>query len=182
MKIRVEGKYLLNHCTIGKKLITTKMMQSKIRAAIAARCESDFFIIARTDAIENAGIDEALHRGEEYLKAGADGLFIEGPTSVKHIELISKHFKGQALCVNIFEGGGRTPWLSPDELHRMGFSMILYPTTILFCVTHAIEKAAKELKAGKPLDKDHSVDFQTYEDIVGLPEWKEIEEKFHYDQ
>ncbi|CAF4304492.1 unnamed protein product, partial [Adineta steineri] len=87
-----------------------------------------------------------------------------------------------SLCVNIFEGGGRTPWVSPNDLHKMGFSMILYPTTILFRVTHAIEQAAADLIAGKQLSAKDSVNFKKYEDIVGLPQWKEIEEKFHHEE
>jgi 2-methylisocitrate lyase-like PEP mutase family enzyme len=173
---------IAKNCFIGKRLVSTEAMVSKIRAALAARSEPDFFIIARTDAIEAYGLDEALRRGEKYLQTGADGLFIEGPRSIEDIERIGRHFKGASLCVNIFEGGGRTPWVSPDELHRMRFSMILYPTTILFRVTHAIERAAADLKAGKQLSKKDSVNFQTYEDIVGLPQWAEIEKKFHHEE
>ena len=167
---------------LGKRLVSIEAMVSKIRAALAARSEPDFFIIARTDAIEAYGLDEALRRGERYLHAGADGLFIEGPRSIEQIERIGRHFKGASLCVNIFEGGGRTPWVSPEDLHKMGFSMILYPTTILFSVTYAIEQAAKNLNAGKQLSSKDSVDFKTYEDIVGLPQWEEIEKKFHHEE
>ncbi|CAF1064372.1 unnamed protein product [Didymodactylos carnosus] len=167
---------------VGKHLVPVEVMESKIRAALSARSDSDFFIIARTDAIEAYGVDEALYRGERYLKAGADGLFIEGPRSVEEIERIGQNFKGASLCVNIFEGGGRTPWVSPEELHRMGFSMILYPTTILFSVTYAIERAVMDLKAGKQLSSENSVNFKTYEDIVGLPQWEEIEKKFHHEE
>ncbi|CAF2970922.1 unnamed protein product [Rotaria sp. Silwood2] len=68
-----------------------------------------------------------------------------------------------------------------DELHKMGFFMILYPTTILFRVTHAIEQTVGDLIAGKQLLSKDSVNFQVFENIVGLPQWKEIEKKFHHE-
>jgi 2-methylisocitrate lyase-like PEP mutase family enzyme len=76
----------------------------------------------------------------------------------------------------------RIPWVPPDDLHKTGFSIFLYPTRILFHVTCAIERAAADLKAGKELSSKDSVDFQTYEDIAGLPQWEEIEKKFHYEE
>ena len=82
-------------------------MESKVRAAVAARSNPDFFLIARTDAIEPNGVDDALDRAERYLKAGADGIFIEGPRSVEDIERIGRRLKGAALVINMFEGGGQ---------------------------------------------------------------------------
>ena len=90
--------------------------------------------------------------------------------------------KGAALVVNIFEGGGRTPWLPPGELHDLGFSMILFPTTLLFRVTRATERALADLKAGRPMPPEEGVDLETYEEIVGLPEWEEIEKEFHHQE
>ena len=61
-------------------------MVAKIKAAVGARRSKDFFIIARTDARAVHGLDEALRRGEQYLKAGVDGIFIEAPQTVKELE------------------------------------------------------------------------------------------------
>src|SRR5439155_19054544 len=120
---------------------------------------------ARTDAIESHGVDEALRRAGRYLKAGADGIFVEGPRNVEEIERIGRKLKGAALVVNMFEGGGRTPWLPPGELHDLGFSMILFPTTLLFRVTRATERALADLKAGRPMPPEEGVDLETYEEI-----------------
>jgi 2-methylisocitrate lyase-like PEP mutase family enzyme len=165
----------------GKQVVPAEVMESKIKAAVAARSDPDFFLIARSDAIEPHGVDEALRRAERYLKAGADGIFLEGPRSIEEIEQIARVLKGNALVINMFEGGGRTPWLPPDTLHNLGFSMILFPTTVLFRVARAIERALTDLKAGRPMLPEDSVDLETYEKIVGLPEWEEIEKRFHHE-
>jgi 2-methylisocitrate lyase-like PEP mutase family enzyme len=165
----------------GKRVVPAEVMESKVRAAVSARSDPDFFLIARSDAIETDGVDEALRRAERYLKAGADGIFIEGPRSVEEIERIGRTLKGASLVVNMFEGGGRTPWLSPGELHELGFSMILFPTTLIFRVTRALERALDDLKAGRPMPPEEGVDLETYEEIVGLPEWEGIEERFHHE-
>jgi 2-methylisocitrate lyase-like PEP mutase family enzyme len=166
----------------GKSVVPPEVMEGKIRAAIAARKSPDFFFLARTDAIEPEGLDEALRRGERYAKAGADGLFLEGPRTVEEIEKIGKTFSGIPLTVNMFEGGGRTPWLSPEELGKLGFSSILFPTTILFRVTRAIERAVADLVAGRPMPPEEGVNLDHYEDIVGLAEWGEIEKQYHHDE
>jgi hypothetical protein len=74
------------------------------------------------------------------------------------------------------EGGGQLAWLPPEEIHGYGFQMILYPTTVLFRVTKAIETALAALKAEKPMTAGVSLD--EFEEIVGLAGWKEIEEQF----
>ncbi|CAF3551572.1 unnamed protein product [Rotaria sp. Silwood1] len=113
-----EDQRAPKRCDHLQELVSVNAMVSIIRAALAARSEPEFFIIARTNAIEAS-------------------------RNVEQIERIGRYFKGASLCVNIFKGGDRTPWVSPDELHKMKFSMILYPTTILFRVMHTIEQAVE---------------------------------------
>ena len=80
------------------------------------------FIIARTDAREVFDLDEALRRGERYIRAGADGLFIEAPVDVDELERIGRAFDVPQLT-NILEGG-RTPFLTPAELEQLGFRRV----------------------------------------------------------
>jgi 2-methylisocitrate lyase-like PEP mutase family enzyme len=162
----------------GKSVVPPEVMEAKVRAAVAARSSPDFYLVARTDAIEAHGVDDALRRAERYLKAGADAIFVEGPRSVEEIEQIARGLKGASLVVNMFEGGGRTPWLSPKDLHALGFAMILFPTTLLFRVTRALERALADLKAGRPMPPEEGVDLKKYEEIVGLADWEEIEKRF----
>jgi 2-methylisocitrate lyase-like PEP mutase family enzyme len=161
----------------NKKVVPPEQMVAKIKAAVAAKSD-DFFILARTDALAPEGLDGALRRGEQYLKAGADGIYVEGPETEKQLEQIGKTFKGTPLATSVLENGGKTPWLSPKEFGKLGFSMILYPTTLIFRATHALQQAAKALRAGEPIDPDEAVDMNTFLKIVDLDHWQKIEKKF----
>lgn len=78
----------------------------------------------------------------------------------------------------MMEGGGKLPWLPPDDIFGYGFAMILYPTTVLFRPTRAVERALAGLKAGRPMPEADAVDLDAFEEIVGLPAWRAIEEEF----
>jgi 2-methylisocitrate lyase-like PEP mutase family enzyme len=163
----------------GKDIVPVELMEHKIQAAVAARVNPDLFLIARTDALESEGLDGALSRAERYLKAGADGIYVEAPKSEKDLRKIGEAFQGVPQVTNMFEGDGETPWLTPNELQKLGFSMILYPTTILFRVVRAMERALENLLEGRPTPEKEAVDLKQYENIVGLPYWAAIETRFH---
>jgi 2-methylisocitrate lyase-like PEP mutase family enzyme len=162
----------------NKSVVSTEEMVSKIKAADAARGKTDFFLLARTDAIAPEGIDKALTRAEKYLKAGADGVYLEGAKNEKQIRQIGDAFKGTPLAISILEGGGETPWLSPEEFGKLGFSMLLYPTTILFRLTHCIQQSLDRLYNGKPMQEDEAVTMKQFEKIVDMDYWLAIEKKF----
>jgi 2-methylisocitrate lyase-like PEP mutase family enzyme len=161
-----------------KKVVPPEQMVAKVKAAVAAREKRDFFILARTDALAPEGVDSAIRRAEQYLKAGADGVYVEGPTSVEQLKKIGNAFKGEHLATSILENGGKTPWLPPEEFGDLGYTMLLYPTTILFRAARALQRAAEDLRAGKPLDPEQSVDMDEFLDIVELEHWQHIEKKF----
>jgi len=161
-----------------KKVVPAEQMVAKVKAAVAARQDHEFFILARTDALQPEGIDAAIRRAEKYLKAGADGVYVEGPTSEEQLKTIGKAFKGEHLATSVLENGGKTPWLSPKEFGDLGYTMLLYPTTILFRMTYTIRKAAEDLRAGRPLDREHAVDMDEFEKIVELRHWQDIEKRF----
>jgi len=161
----------------GKSVIPADEMVRKIRAAAGARSSSDFYIVARTDARAVHDLDEALRRGEKYLEAGADGLFIEAPETVEELARIGRTFQGVGQFANMVEGGGQTPVLPPDELRKLGFNMVAYPTTILFRVARTIEQSLANIKAGKPMDAN-AVDFKDFKDITGYNEWARIEDSY----
>lgn len=162
-----------------KEVIPVEDMEKKIAAAADARRSRDFFILARTDAIEPKGLRDALKRGERYLKAGADGLYFDGVESRRELRKIGSEFVGVPLATSVLERGGKTPALSPAEFREMNFSMILYPTTILFRITRQIEKALSDLKAGRQMPEGESVDMKQFEDIVDLKYWAELEDRYH---
>lgn len=162
----------------GKEVIPADQMVEKIEAAVAARSNSDFFILARTDAREPNGLADAIARGERYLEAGADGIYVEGPKSRAELEDVGKAFRSVPLATSILERGGKTPWVSPSEMHDLGYDMILYPTTVLFRAVFAIERALSDLRLGNPLNPARSVNLDTFEAIVEMPKWAEIENRF----
>jgi 2-methylisocitrate lyase-like PEP mutase family enzyme len=162
----------------GQKVVPAEQMENKVKAAVKAREDTELFILARTDAIGAENLDKALKRAERYLKAGADGVYLEGAENEKQLEKIGKTFKGVPLAVSVLEGGGKTPWLSPKEFGKMGFSMILYPTTVIFQIATTIETALKNLKQGEPMKKDEAVTIKQFEDIVDMDYWSSIEKKF----
>ena len=161
----------------GKEVIDADVMAAKLRAAVAARQNPDTFIIARTDARAVHGLDEALRRGELYLKAGADGLFIEAPQTMGELERVGRAFQGVPQLANMVEGGGMTPVLPPHELFRLGFAMVAYPVSLIFRVARTVEKALADLKAGRLAIENEGVDFETFKDITGYAGWAEIEQR-----
>jgi len=162
----------------GKDVIPADEMVRKVRAAAAARSSRDFYIIARTDARAVHGLDDALRRGEMYLEAGADGLFIEAPQTVEELAKVGRSFQGVGQMANMVEGGGQTPVLPPDELNKLGFNMVAYPTTLIFRIARTMERALADMKAGKPFAANEAVDFAGFKDITGFAEWARIDETY----
>lgn len=140
----------------GKKVIPVDEMANKIGTAVAAREDPEFFLLARTDAIAPHGLDDALMRAERYLKAGADGVYLEGPTDIDQLSKIGQAFKGVPLATSVLERGGKTPWLCFKEIQELGFSMVLYLSTVVFQSTCAIASALEGLRAEKQTDSRRS--------------------------
>ena len=88
-------------------------------------------------------------------------------------------FKGAALATTMMEGGGKTPWHPPSEFAEMGYSMILYPTSILFRAARAMERAVADLRAGRRLDMKEAMSKDEFMKLVGLEYWQGVEKKFH---
>jgi 2-methylisocitrate lyase-like PEP mutase family enzyme len=160
----------------GKELMSTARMAANIRAVAANRLRPDTFLIARTDAREVYGMDEALRRGEAYLAAGADGLFIEAPVNVDELALIGRTFDVPQLA-NMLEGG-RTPILSPADLAALGFRMAIYGISLLMHAVAGMQRILADLAAGDMGFVGGGVDFETYKDIVGFGQWAALESQF----
>jgi 2-methylisocitrate lyase-like PEP mutase family enzyme len=80
----------------------------------------------------------------------------------------------------MFEGDGETPWLTPKELHRLGFSMILFPTTLLFRVVKTLQGALERLRDGKATTPGkEAVTLKEYEKVLGFGDWAAIEKRYH---
>jgi 2-methylisocitrate lyase-like PEP mutase family enzyme len=160
----------------GKALVDTAEMESKIRAAAGERMRPDTFIIARTDAREVVGMDEALRRGERYLRAGADGLFIEAPVSVEEMRQIGRAFD-VPLLANMLEGG-RTPILKPVELEELGFRIVIYGISLMMRATRNMQETLKDIASGQMALSGTGVSFDEYKSIVGMDRWSRIEDSY----
>ncbi len=146
--IQIEDQEYPKKCghTPGRRVVPTEDAARRIKVACEARASKDFLVIARTDARTSLGLDEALRRGEAFLKAGADLLFIESPESEEELEKIGKTFAGVPLVANMVEGG-RTPILSRTELEASGFKLAIFPTAGFLAAGAALRSVYAELRA-----------------------------------
>jgi len=178
--IQLEDQVAPKRCghMIGRQVIPIEEMAGKIRAAVAARKDPDFVIIARTDARTPHGIEEAIKRGKAYEAAGADVLFIESPESVEEMRMITSSFTIPVLA-NMVEGG-RTPLLTDQELQEIGYDVVIFPTASTYVTAQAMFKLMNELKTAGTTKHimDQMIPFAEFNDLIGLTEVREIEKKF----
>jgi 2,3-dimethylmalate lyase len=128
----------------GKQVVPTEDHAAKLRAAADARGERDLFIVARTDARQPLGVEQAIERCLAYKEAGADALFVEAPLSVEELEQIAEALPGP-LVANMIERGV-TPHLSRSELEELGFNLIVCPLAALFAAAQAVREILTELR------------------------------------
>jgi 2,3-dimethylmalate lyase len=129
----------------GKQVISTEEMAVKLRAAVEARSDEDFVLIARTDALAVTGLDDTLRRCRVYAEAGADVLFVEAVRTREEIERVVREVN-VPLLYNFVEHG-KSPLLPVPELQRLGFKMVIFPGSIMLAVlplVHEILGAIKE--------------------------------------
>lgn len=164
----------------GKEVISQEEYTEKLGAAIDARQNKDFIIVARTDARATEGLDNAIERGIQNKKTGADVVFIEAPKSIDEMKKIGKSINAP-LVANMIEGGA-TPLSSADALYKMGFNIILYPLSVLFANTFATMDILKELKKSGTTSKfkQKVVGFDQFNDLVELPKFRKLEKKYGF--
>jgi len=170
--IQLEDQVFPKRCghMENKELVSTSEAAAKIRAAVGARDNPDFKVMARTDARGPHGLDEALRRGEAYLNAGADILFIEAPRSEEELITIAKTFPHVPLVANMVEDG-KTPYLDAPTLQEMGYKIVIFPVSALLCVTERLQSLYRDMLEQNRLPDDAArVTFQTYNEIIGLPD------------
>jgi 2,3-dimethylmalate lyase len=144
--IQIEDQTFPKKCghTPGRCVVPVETMVRKIEVAVASRSSPDFLIVARTDARTDYGLDEALRRGEAYVKAGADILFIESPESEEEMARIGRHFD-VPLLANMADGG-RTPILPKQRLEELGYRIAIFPATGFLGAAKSLERVYGVLK------------------------------------
>src|SRR5215475_2657443 len=130
-----------------KEVIAREDYVAKIRAAVAAKRDADFMIIARTDARAVAGLDEALARANAALAAGADIAFVEAPQTMEELAAIPRRVTGPCL-LNVVRGG-KTPEIDLREAQVMGYRLAIVPGLLLTAVIGACDEALAQLQAAR---------------------------------
>jgi methylisocitrate lyase len=130
----------------GKSVIPAEAMVAKIRAAVAAKRDRDFVIMARTDAKGVHGFDDAVRRAKMYLEAGADAIFPEAMESRDEFARFAKAVPGAVLLANITEYG-KSPLLDVRTLGALGYKMVLFPLTAFRAAMKAAEDTLRDLFA-----------------------------------
>lgn len=178
--VHIEDQQLPKRCghLAGKTLVPAGEMAAKIRAAVDAREDPDFVLIARTDAIAVEGFEAAIERGKLYEDAGADVIFVEAPRTREQLAAIPPAFGVPAL-LNI-GASGKTPMLDAEEAKELGFRLAIYPNFLILAAIPAVRRALRELKEkGTPAALLNDIaGFTELFDIVGMAEVQELEERY----
>ena len=162
----------------GKHVIPRDEHLKKLRAALDAKGTSDFFIVARTDARQTLGLDEAIERGIAFKEAGADAVFIEAPESKEEMQKIARQVPGP-LVANMLERGV-TPLMGPKELKDLGFELIVWPLAPLYSVAKSLTDVYTTLRRdGSTLAiLEKLMPFNEFNEIVGLEEKYALDSKY----
>jgi methylisocitrate lyase len=158
----------------NKEIVTCQEMVDRLKAAVDAKTDQDFVVMARTDALANEGLESAIERAVKYQEAGADALFPEALTKLDEYIAMSKELDIPILA-NITEFG-QTPLFNCEQLKEAGVSMVLYPLSAFRAMSKAAEGVYDEiLKEGsqeKVLDK-----MQTREELYEVLDYHSFETK-----
>lgn len=177
--VQIEDQVSPKRCghMAGKRVVPLAQMIAKIKAALDARSDPDFVVIARTDAVAVNGFDDALERALAFQEAGADVVFVEAPETMEQVVRVPQVLRAPTVFNWAF--GGRSPTPDTAEIARLGYRILLLPD-VVFSVSHALG----ELYATVKRDGTYAacagrmVDFNTFNAIVGLDEVATLDRKF----
>ncbi|MEN8141548.1 MAG: isocitrate lyase/PEP mutase family protein [Thermodesulfobacteriota bacterium] len=174
--IMIEDQLAPKRCghTRVKEVVDRAEARSRIQAAVDARDEgAEIVIMARTDARQTRGFNEALARCQEFAELGADIIFMEAPETKE--EMASFCLETPAPCMANMLAGGKTPLLPPTELEELGYKIVAYPLTLLSCAVDGMNQALAGLAQGQY--PDH-LSFQELQEIVGFPRYYQEESRY----
>ena len=170
--LHIEDQVAPKRCghLTGKQVVPVEEFAARVRAAVAARTDREFLVIARTDAIAVTGFDDAIERAEAATRAGADVLFVEAPTSEAEIEALPRRLD-RPLLFN-YAPSGRSPLPPFSRLRALGYAVTIVPVDLLFAATGAMQRRLVELRDldVTPRDPERLVSFQEFLELIGLSE------------
>jgi len=177
--VHIEDQEMPKKCghLAGKRLVSPESMAVKIAAAVEARTDPDFFIIARTDARGVEGIDEAIKRANIYLEAGADAIFPEALESKEEFVLFRKEITAP-LMANMTEFG-KSPYTSVKEFEEMGYNMVIFPLTAFRVMLRSVADALSKLKTegGQETFIEEMMTRKELYEILGYEDYEKIDKK-----
>ena len=158
----------------NKEIVSSQEMLDRIKAAVDAKTDEDFVIMARTDALANEGIEGVIERALAYQEAGADALFPEAFFKLEQYIELKKHIRIPVLA-NITEFG-KTPLFGCDELDASGVDMVLYPLSAFRAMSKAAETVYREIKSN---DSQESLlkNMQTRDELYDVLDYHSFENK-----
>lgn len=169
------------HLPGSRPVVSMAEHVGKVEAAVAARRDPDFIIIARTDAASGHGLDEAIRRARACRQAGADVVFVElkgSPNVIEELKRVTSEI--DAPCLVNVEEAGKVGELTATELDQLGFRIAIYPGLGRYAAGFAIREALKVLKRDGNTGKarDRMLTFKEYNEALKLPEIEEWERKY----
>lgn len=163
-----------------KEVVSRNEFAAKIRAAVHARSDQDFLVIARTDSRAVAGMAEAIDRCKLALDCGADLVFLEGPQSIDEIQSIPSAVGGPCMLNMVF--GGKTPLLNLREVAQMGYVLAILPGLLSKSVIGVCDTVLEELKqTGMHPTPPGSPQVRQTFNRFGAEQWNELRTRFQTD-
>ncbi|MBW7902490.1 MAG: isocitrate lyase/PEP mutase family protein [Rhodocyclaceae bacterium] len=178
--IQLEDQVAPKRCGhfAGKDVIATEEAVGKIKAAVDARRDPDFLIMARTDAAAVHGFEAAVERAQKFAEAGADILFVEAVTTADEIRALPQRLAAPQLMNMVI--GGKTPIFNAGELGELGFGIVLYANAALQGAVMGMQKALTVLRDEKEVKESSGLvtPFAERQRLVGKPEWDALERRY----
>jgi 2-methylisocitrate lyase-like PEP mutase family enzyme len=172
--VQIEDQVFPKRCghMEGKSVIPRDEMVLKVRAAVAARRNPETVLIARTDALQVHGLDDAIERCNAYSEAGADVTFVDAPRTREELAEIARRVDAPSLA-NMSETG-RTPPLTADELDELGYSIVIFPSTQTWLFARVYQELLDEvLSTGTSMGlRDRMMPFDDVNELLGLARWQ----------
>ncbi|MFQ5936263.1 MAG: oxaloacetate decarboxylase [Acidiferrobacterales bacterium] len=180
--IMIEDQVTPKRCghTRGKQTVSREEAFARLQAAVDAREEgADILIMARTDTNATEGFEEAILRTTTFAEMGVDITFLEAPRTEEEMRAYCERVAGPKMA-NMVEQGD-TPFLSAEQLQKIGYKIVIYPITLMLAGINAMEQALAAIKRGEHPTPDRLADFAHLRDIVGFPAYYEAEKKYTVD-
>jgi 2-methylisocitrate lyase-like PEP mutase family enzyme len=161
----------------NKAVVSLDAYLAKIRAAVAAKRDQDFFIIARTDSRAVLGFEEAVRRANAALAAGADMAFVEAPQTLEEVAAVPRLVNGPCLLNVVWRG--KTPEVSFEDAEHMGYRLAIVPGMLFKAVIGVCDATLSELRrTGRHPVPMHSMTVREAFRRAGADEWDAISERF----